>query len=75
MATPNPTSPLSVLSVGTALLFAERGAEKPRFLAWSRANALELAARLGPQGHVRIGDEVGDTALVLLGLQVAYRTY
>ena len=66
---------MSFLSVGTALLYEERGADKPRFLAWSKANAPELAARLGPGGYVRSEDPIGETALVLLGLQVAYRTY
>jgi hypothetical protein len=68
-------SAMSFLSVGTALLYSERGAEKPRFLAWSRSNAGELASKLGPGGFVRSGDPIGETALVLLGLQVAYRTY
>lgn len=73
-ATPT-LSAMSFLSVGTALLYQERGAEKPRFLRWSKANAKRLAAKLGPHGYVRSADPVGDTALVLLGLQVAYRTY
>lgn len=73
-ATPT-VSAMSFLSVGTALLYAERGAEKPRFLQWSKANAKQLAAKLGRHGYVRSEDPIGDTALVLLGLQVAYRTY
>ena len=64
---------------GTALLFQERGARKPRFLDWSRTHADDLrglAARLADgfepgQG----GNAVAETALVLLTLQVAYRTY
>ena len=68
-------SAMSFLSVGTALLYEERGAQKPRFLKWSKENAKDLAARLGPGGFVRDEDPVGETALVLLGLQIAYRTY
>jgi hypothetical protein len=68
-------TPLGALAVGTALLYEERGAAKPRFLAWSRSNAQALVDRLGPTGRVLDGDSVGDTALVLLALQVAWRTY
>jgi hypothetical protein len=42
---------------------------------FSRGAGEELARRLGPNGRVREGDPVGDTALVLLALQSAYRTY
>lgn len=63
------------LASGTALLYAERGAHKPRFERWSRAHGEALLARLKPTGGVRSGDAVGDTALVLLALQTAYRTY
>jgi hypothetical protein len=72
---PGVASPLSVLAVGTALLFEERGAEKPRFTAWGQAHGEALVARLDRSGKARTGDPVGDTALILLGLQVAYRTY
>ncbi len=67
--------PMQALSAGTALLFAERGTKKPRFLMWSGANAERLVGRLLPTGRAREGDPVGDTALILLALQVAYRTY
>ena len=63
------------LSAGTALLFSERGTQKPRFLEWSRSNAERLVTRLDPTGRARTGDAVGDTALILLALQVTYRTY
>jgi hypothetical protein len=62
---------MAALSTGTALLFSERGAEKPRFLRWSRSNAERLVSLLDPTGRARSGD----TALILLALQVAYRTY
>lgn len=68
-------SPLGILAVGTALLFEERGTEKPRFMAWGREHGEALVARLDRRGRARGGDPVGDTALVLLALQVAYRTY
>jgi len=70
-----PQDTLATLSAGTALLFAERGAQKPRFLRWSHANAERLVGRLDPTGRARSGNDVGDTALILLALQVAYRTY
>jgi hypothetical protein len=63
------------LAVSTALLYTERAADKPRFLAWSRAHAGSLVDRLDPIGKARSGDPVGATAGVLLALQVAYRTY
>ena len=63
------------LSAGTALLYAERGAEKPRFKQWSRRNGAALLGRLKPTGEARTGDAVEQTALVLLALQTAYRTY
>ncbi len=65
----------AALAHGTALLYAERGAKKPRFKRWSRAHAAALLRRLKPTGEVRQGDPVADTALVLLALQTAYRTY
>ncbi len=65
----------AALSVGMALLYAERGSEKPRFMTWSEANAERLLARLKPTGVARKGDEVRDTALILLALQVSYRAY
>jgi len=65
----------AALSVGLALLYAERGSEKPRFKTWSRANAERLLARLKPTGEARTGDEVGETAMILLALQVSYRAY
>ena len=67
--------PEQALAVGSALLYAERGADKPGFKRWSRANAAKLLGRLKPTGEAREGDPVGDTALVLLALQVSYRTY
>ena len=63
------------LASATALLYAERGPQKPRFERWSRVNAEALLGRLKPTGGVREGDPVEDTALVLLALQAAYRTY
>lgn len=63
--------PMGALSTGTALLFSERGAAKPRFLRWSHSNAERLVSLLDPTGRARSGD----TALILLALQVAYRTY
>ncbi len=45
------------------------------FRAWSRDLDRRLARRLTSVGVVRDGDPVGDTALVLLALQAAYRTY
>ena len=63
------------LEVGTALLYAERGADKPRFKRWSRENATSLLGRLRPTGEAKRGDAVEETALVLLALQTAYRTY
>ena len=60
---------------GTALLYVERGAEKPRFMSWSRDHLEQLVDRLDPRGGARSGDPVGDTARILLALQVAYRTY
>jgi len=66
---------MASLRQGTALLFAERGASKPRFLDWSRANAEPLVRRLYPTGQARSGDPVRETATILLALQVSYRTY
>ncbi len=69
------TSAFGALAVSTALLYLERGADKPRFLDWSRAHAEELVGRLSPIGKAKRGDPVGETASILLALQVAYRTY
>ncbi len=68
-------SSMAALSAGTALLFAERGAAKPRFLDWSKANATSLVGRLTKIGRAKTGDAVSETAMILLALQVAYRTY
>ncbi|MDJ0523143.1 MAG: hypothetical protein QNJ90_13825 [Planctomycetota bacterium] len=62
---------MATLSQGTALLLSERGADKPRFMRWSRTHAEQLVALLDPTGRAR----EGDTALILLALQVGYRTY
>jgi hypothetical protein len=50
------------------------------FRAWNRESGSAIAARLDPRGVARPSpgrpeDPVGDTALVLLALQAAYRTY
>jgi hypothetical protein len=45
------------------------------FRDWNRTQGDGLRARLGPSGLVADGDPVGDTALVLLALQSAYRSY
>lgn len=67
--------PEAALAVGTALLYAERGEQKPGFTRWTRANAERLLAGLKPTGEARRGDSVAATATILLALQVAYRTY
>jgi anti-sigma-K factor RskA len=75
-ADPVARGPEDALIAGTALLYAERGTSKPRFTHWSRQNGEGLVARLDdPRGGVRSAHPVGDTARVLLALQVAYRTY
>ncbi|MDF1699969.1 MAG: hypothetical protein P1V36_02260 [Planctomycetota bacterium] len=69
------TDTQEALAVGMALLYAERGAEKPRFKRWSRTNAAKLLEGLKLTGEARRGDPVGETALVLLALQMTYRAY
>lgn len=67
-----------VLTQGTALLSAERGAQKPRFRAFGEATAADLLGRLLPNGKAKgpgSGDRIAETALTLLALQTAYRAY
>jgi hypothetical protein len=67
--------PWQVFLKGASLLRQERGASKPRFLAWSEEHAEALVARLLPDGRARGDDPLRDTAAVLLALQAAYRSY
>ena len=61
---------------GTSLLLGRRVRE---FRSWSREALPGLAARVGPSGLVSdvtdAGAQIEETALVLLALQVSYRTY
>jgi hypothetical protein len=63
--------PFVVATASTGLLREDPQA----FRTWSQGLDDKLASRLGPSGTVRRGDPVGDTALVLLTLQAAYRTF
>ena len=64
-------SPFVVATTSSGLLRQDPTA----FRVWSEGMDERLARRLLPTGIVREGDPVGDTALVLLALQAAYRTY
>lgn len=71
-------SSVEVLSRGTALLYAERGSSKKRFLTWSEATGQQILDGLLPNGKAKgagAGDRVAETALWILALQTAYRTY
>lgn len=71
-------SAVEVLSRGTALLYAERGSSKTRFLSWSEATGKQILDGLLPNGKAKGaggGDRVAETALRILALQTAYRTY
>ncbi|MFV1958943.1 MAG: hypothetical protein ACC662_05975, partial [Planctomycetota bacterium] len=63
--------PFLAVTLGTGLLLQDPEA----FRTWSRGVDRHLIARLRPTGLARRGDPVGDTALILLSLQIAYRTY
>jgi hypothetical protein len=63
--------PLFVATAGAGLLLYDAAA----FRAWSAGLGERLLQLLGPNGVVHRGDVVGDTALVLLALQAAYRIY
>lgn len=63
--------PLTGLVAGIALYRRDPRA----FRAFNRAHGAELLAHLGSAGVVLKGDPVTDTALLLLSLQSAYRTY
>jgi hypothetical protein len=62
---------LFAVTAGSALLLHDPAS----FGAWGRDTADAIAGRLDARSVVREGDPVGDTALVLLALQAAYRTY
>jgi hypothetical protein len=62
---------LFAVAAGSGLLLHDPAS----FRAWNHETADAIAARLDARGVVRQGDPVGDTALVLLALQAAYRTY
>lgn len=67
-----------VLSRGTALLYADRGADTQGFRSWSRASAEELLGSLLPNGKAKgtgDGPRIAETALRILALQTAYRAY
>lgn len=63
--------PLTGLVAGIALYRRDARA----FRAFNRTHGADLLAHLGPAGVVAVGDAVTDTALLLLTLQAAYRTY
>ncbi len=65
------TDPFLVAIGGSGLLLRDPDA----YRAWNDQVGARLLEGLGPTGLVREGDEVGDTALQLLALQAAYRTY
>ena len=54
-----------------------RGGRGDAFVTWNRATARTLGARLSDDGLVILDGTANleETALVLLALQVAYRTY
>ncbi len=63
------------LARGSALRYLERGAAKPRLRSWMDDTTDALIGRLLPNGQAKTSEKVGDTALVLLALQVAYRGF
>lgn len=69
------SDPLGALTQGSALRFLERGAAKPRLKSWMEETTDQLIGRLLPNGQAKTGEKIGDTALILLALQVAYRGY
>ena len=58
-------------ATGTGLLLHDPAT----FRTWSRGLDDKLIRRLLPTGVARTEDPIGDTAAILLALQVAYRTY
>ena len=69
--TTSQADPFLALTVGTGLLLHDADA----FRTWNEELGERLLDALDARGMVREGDEVGDTALHLLALQAAYRTF
>ena len=67
------------LPVGTAVLLQDPSPDKSGFRAWSGTHAHSLVESLLPNGRLRSDSDdvgaVGETARMLLALQIAYRTY
>ena len=74
-----PGDALAALPVGTAVLLADASPDKAGFRAWGDVNSGLLLEALLPSGRARSGaDDVaalGQTARMVLALQIAYRTY
>lgn len=66
-----PFDPFFVATAGAGLLLYDPAA----FRTWNEGVGERLLEGLGPTGVVWQGDPVGDTALHLLALQAAWRTY
>jgi hypothetical protein len=78
LATTDATDPASALFQGTAILL--EGPTAKGFQRWSGTTGRDLLARLGADGMAKAdgrseGSRVEGTALVLLGLELVFRTY
>ena len=70
-ASAEPTASASSVAVGLALYRSNPEA----FRGWNREQGAAERARLSPSGVALRGDPVADSALALLTLQAAYRSY